>query len=355
MLQPPLLEKPRRRVRVLVCVGLAVLLVAGGWSIAWLRIADNVRDRVDGWIAARRAEGLQVDYKAITVTGYPLRWHVVVTYPNMAGAGPTAWAWQGHAVEADLAPWKRREVPLSFPGDQRFSVGRGDVAETWTLKAAHPEGRAGVDERGRLDTLALDLGDVTLRRASDPQPTHADHFAADAKLHRTPEGDFEADAFDLTLVIDNATLSHTPSEVLGTQVPHAELSLSFKGRLPGGALPNSIAAWRDEGGTIDVNRAAVTWGPVDADGSGTLALDGQNRPIGAFTARWKGFNETIDTLQSLGKLKPFAAAGLKIALRSLARANHDAPDEVKIPLSAQDGKLFVAGIPLLPVPELKFE
>lgn len=346
--------KTRRRLRVPVIASLVVLLAIGGWSVAWLQIADNVRGRVDGWIAARRAEGLKVDYSTIAVSGYPFRWHVTVTYPNMAGAGPTTWTWQGHAVEADLAPWKRREVPLRFPGDQKFSVGRGDVAETWTINAAQPEGRAGIDERGRLDDLALDLGDVTLTPASDPQPTHADHFTADAKLHRTPEGDLQ-DVFDLTLAMDNARLSHTPSAVLGTQVAHAELSLAFKGRLPGGSLAASIAAWRDGGGTVEINRAAVKWGPVDADGSGTLALDGQNRPLGAFTARWRGYNETIDTLQNMGKLKPFPAAAVKIALRSLARQNHDAPDEVKIPLTAQDGKLFVAGIPLFPIPELKLE
>lgn len=332
-----------------------MLIAIGGWSVAWIRIADGVHARVDDWIAGRRAEGLKVDYSTIAVTGYPLRWHVTVTYPNMAGAGPTAWTWQGNAVEADLAPWQRREVPLRFPGDQRFSVGRGDVAETWTINAGRPNARAGLDERGRLDDLTLDLGDVTLSRAADPQPTHADHFTADAKPHRTPEGDLQADAFDLSLAVDNARLSRTPSSVLGTEVAHADLSLSFKGRLPGGSLANSMTAWRDAGGTVEINHLAVKWGPIDADGNGTLALDEENRPLGAFTARWRGYNETIDTLQGLGKLKPFAAAGVKIALRSLARQNHDAPDEVNIPLTAQDGKLFVAGIPLLAVPALKFE
>jgi hypothetical protein len=347
--------KPRRRPRVSLLIALAVLVVVGGWSLAWLHIADNVRGRVDDWIAGQRAQGIKVDYSAIAVTGYPIRWHVAVAYPNMAGAGPTAWTWQGYAVEADFAPWKRRDVPLRFPGDQRFSIGTGDVAETWTINAARPDAHAGIDERGRLDDLQLDLGDVTLSRASDPQPTHADHFTADAKPHRTPEGDIQADAFDLTLALDNARLSHTPSAVLGTEVAHANLSLSFKGRLPGGSLANSIAEWRDQGGTIEVNRVAVKWGPIDADGNGTLTLDEENRPLGAFTVRWRGFNETIDALQGLGKLKPFEAAGAKIALRSLARQNHDAPDEVKIPLTAQDGKLSVAGIPLLPVPALKFQ
>lgn len=347
------------RGRALVLIGLLVLLAAAGWSLAWLRIADRTRSEVEGWIAGRRADGLKVDYTTIVVTGYPLHWRVTVGQPNMAGAGPTEWTWQGYAVEADLSPWSMHEVPVRFPGDQRFSVGAGNVAETWTLNAARPNGRAVVDERGRLDHLALDLGDVTLTRAVDLQPTHAEHFTADADLHRgtgdLQAADHQADVFDLALALDNATLSHTPAQVLGAQVAHAELNLSFKGRLPGGTLANSIAAWRDDGGTIEINRAAVKWGPVDADGNGTLALDEQNRPLGAFTARWRGYDETIDALQSTGQLKPFPAAGAKIALRALARQNKDGDGEVQIPLTAQDGRLFVAGFPLLPLPALRFQ
>ena len=352
-------ETPARRTRIVILAGLIVLLAAAGWSFAWLRIADRTRSEVEGWVAARRADGLKVDYTTIAVTGYPLHWRVTVTQPNMAGAGPTEWTWQGYAVEADLAPWSTREVPVRFPGDQRFSVGAGNVAETWTLNAARPDGRIAVDERGRLDHLALDLGDVTLTRAADPAPTHADHFTADAQLHRGPEesqtADHQTAVFDLILALDNATLGRTPAQVLGTQVAHAELNLSFKGRLPVGTLANSIAAWRDDGGTIDINRVAVKWGPVDADGNGTLALDEQNRPLGAFTARWRGYDETIDALQATGQLKPFPAAAAKIALRALARQNKDGPDEVQIPLTAQDGRLFVAGLPLLPVPALRFQ
>ena len=111
-----------RRSRVLILTGLVMLLAAAGWSLAWLRIADRMRGEVEGWVAGRRADGLKVDYTTIAVTGYPLHWRVTVGYPNMAGAGPTEWTWQGYAVEADLSPWSTHEIPLRFPGDQRFSA-----------------------------------------------------------------------------------------------------------------------------------------------------------------------------------------------------------------------------------------
>lgn len=331
-----------------------IVLAAAGWTIAWYHFANGMRGRVDAWIAARRAEGVQADYERLSVDGFPFAWHVRISHPNMTGAGPTSWTWQGYAVSADLAPWSLREIPLHFPGDQRFSAGAGTVAETWTVSAARPDGQVGLDERGRLDHLAFDLGDVTLLRATDVQPAHADHLTGRVQLHRGSD-DHQADTFDLALTLDNATLARAPVPLLGPQIAHAELGLAFKGRLPSGTLAPAVAAWRDDGGTIEINRIAVKWGPVDADGNGTLALDAQNRLLGAFTARWRGYNEALDVLTGLGQIRPLQAAAAKIALNSLARANQSGVSEVNIPLTAQDGRLFVAGFPLMPLPGLKFE
>jgi len=341
-----------RRVTIATAV---VLALAGAWAAAWHWFAGDMQGRVDQWAADRRTEGLTVAYDRVTVTGFPLRWRVAVAQPQIAGAGSSAWTWQGDAVEADLLPWKLREVPLRFPGAQRFSAGGGNVAETWIARAARPDGRAFIDERGRLDRFEFDFGDATLARASDSQPTQAEHLTGMAAVHRGTTGDYRADTFDLHLVLDNATLAQTPVRVLGASVAHAELDLAFKGRLTGGKLAEAAAAWRDSGGTLEINRFAVKWGPVDADGNGTLALDAQNRLLGAFTARWRGYNETIDALQALGEIRPMQAAGVKIGLSAMARQNGGGPSEIQIPLSAQDGRLFVAGFPLIALPPLKFE
>jgi hypothetical protein len=341
--------------RYLPAVLIALLLiVAGGWTVAWERIADNLQGRIDAWVTARRADGLKVDYERVAVSGFPFRWHVTVSHPNMAGAGPTGWTWQGFAVEAEMKPWVLRDIPVRFPGDQRFSAGGGNVAETWTVNAAQPDGHVMIDERGRLDQLALDLGDATFQRAADVQPTHTDHLTAHAQLHRGT-ADHQDDTFDLSLTIDNATLAQTPVALLGPHIEHADVDLAFKGKLPGGNLPSSISVWRDDGGTVDIHRIAVRWGPIDADGNGTIALDERNRLLGAFTARWRGYNEAIDALMALRQIKPLQAAGAKIALNALARQNQSGVNEVNIPLTAQDGKLFVAGFPLLELPELRFE
>jgi len=136
-----------RRIAVIAAV---LVALAAAWAGAWTWIAYGLHDRAEQWVADRRAEGLTVDYERMAVTGFPWRWRVAIQKPNLAGAGPSGWTWQGDAVEADVAPWSLRDVPVRFPGDQRFSAGAGAVAETWTARAAKPDGRALIDERGRL-------------------------------------------------------------------------------------------------------------------------------------------------------------------------------------------------------------
>jgi hypothetical protein len=349
----------RRRSALLILVAL-LIIAAAGWSFAWSRLADRMRDEVAAWAGARRAEGLTVEYEQAAIEGFPFKWHVVIAHPHIAGAGPTGWSWTGEAVEADVVPWSGRDIPLRFPGEHRFAVGQGDVAETWTVSAARPLAHAGLDERGRLDRLDLDLGDVTFVRVTTQQTGQAKHVAGHAQLHRGPGiqqtgADHQTNTFDLALAADDVLLPQAPVAVLGPQVAHAEMDISFKGRLPAGNLPSAVSVWRDDGGTVEINRLAVRWGPIDADGNGTLALDENNRPLGAFTARWRGYNETIDILVSLGEVRPMQAAAAKIALNALARQNSGGVNEVHIPLTAQDGRLFVAGFPLLPIPAISFE
>ena len=106
---------------------------------------------------------------------------------------------------------------------------------------------------------------------------------------------------------------------------------------------------------IEVNRLALRWGPLEADGEGTLALDNANRPLGAMTARIRGYTETVDALAAAGVMRPRDAGTLKIALNLVARrSSSGGPGELNVPITAQDGRLNVAGFSLLTLPPLQF-
>jgi hypothetical protein len=339
---------------LLVALGFAAA-VSAAWAGAWYLIADRLRLRFDDWVAARRAEGLTAEHGGLTVAGFPWHWDMTVVRPAMAGAGPTVWTWQGQAVEARLRPWEPRDVRLRFPGEHRFAAGAGDLAESWAARAARPDGRAVLGSDGRLDRLEIDLGDAELRRRPEPAPVRIARLAGSVALYRPAPADHRTETLDLRLRADDAVLVEAPVAALGPRVALAELDLSFKGRLPAARTAAAVAAWRDDGGTMEINRVAMKWGPVDADGNGTLTLDAENRPLGAFTARWRGYVETVDALAATGVVRPRDAAGAKIVLSLLARQGPGGNGQVDIPLTAQDGRLFVAGFALVRLPPLNFE
>ncbi|MEE9194263.1 MAG: DUF2125 domain-containing protein, partial [Alphaproteobacteria bacterium] len=97
----------------------------------------------------------------------------------------------------------------------------------------------------------------------------------------------------------------------------------------------------------------VHWGPLNFSATGTLALDQDLQPLLAMTATITGFNETIDALAAARAIKARDATVAKMLLSLLAkRPGGGGPAELKIPLTVQDGKLFVGPVALMKVPRL---
>jgi hypothetical protein len=343
--------------RRLLTIGLAVpILLAAAWCGFWFYAARDIEARLAAWAAAQRAQGLVAEYGSVTVTGFPLAWHMRVTAPVMTGAGPTRWEWRGEEMTAELRPWALRDIPVTFPGLHRVAGGTGGVAETIAIRAARPEGRIQLAGDGRLATLKLDLDDAQIRRLPDPATATAQRVRVMVSPHRAAEASYRTDTLDLAIAIDTLTVPEPPRYALGPVIAAAQIDAAVKGPLQPGPLADSVAAWRDAGGVIEINRLALRWGPLDGDGDGTLTLDAANRPLAAFTRRIRGYTETVDALTAAGAMKPRDAGTLKIALNLFARqGSASGRRELSVPVTAQDGKLNVAGFNLFGLPPLVFE
>lgn len=335
-------------------IALVVVALALAWSGFWFYTARDIEARVAAWAELQRAQGLSADYASLHVGGFPLAWRVHIALPHMAGVGPTGWEWRGGAAIATLRPWALHDIPMTFPGDHRLSGGAGGVAETVLLNAAEPNGRILLDDRGRLARLALDLGAVSALRSPAAAPAKIRRVQFSLEPHRLPTATHMTDVLDIALAAEDITLP-PPGSPLGDKIAHARLGLSVKGALPPGRLAASVASWRDDGGSIEVPHLTLAWGRLDLEGSGTLALDGENRPLGAFSVRVRGYGETVDALSAAGLMRPRDASAVKIALNLFARPNADGVRELKVPITAQDGGLSVAGLPLVRLAPLRFE
>jgi hypothetical protein len=342
-----------RRIAAIAAATLAVL--AAAWCAFWFYAARDIETRLAAWAQTQRAQGLTAQYASVTVSGFPLAWHTRIMAPAMSGAGPTRWEWRGEEITAELRPWALHDVPVTFPGLHHVAAGAGRVAETLEIRAAQPNGRIVLTGDGRLANLQLDLGAAEIQRLPDTAVTTARRVRFHLSPHRVPDSTYRNDVLDISLDIDTLTVPEPPRYALGQTIAAAQIEASFKGALPPGPLAQSVAAWRDAGGVIEMRRLALRWGPLDANGDGTLTLDAANRPLGASTMHIRGYTETVDALAAAGVMRPREAGALKVALNLFARQSGAGARELSVPITAQDGRLFVAGFSLFPLAPLNFE
>ena len=119
-------------------------------------------------------------------------------------------------------------------------------------------------------------------------------------------------------------------------------------------MQQRLDAWRLDGGIVEIRHADLRMGKFSLAGEGTLALDRELQPEGAFTARIQGFKDTIDRLADAGYVERRNGAIAKAALGLMAKTPAGGgPAELKVSLTMQDRWLSVGPfrlIRLMPVP-----
>jgi hypothetical protein len=148
-----------------------------------------------------------------------------------------------------------------------------------------------------------------------------------------------------------------PSEIaraLGPRIADLSLKGALDGPVPRARSPAERAtAWRDGGGTLEIEQLAMNWGPLDLTASATLALDDQLQPMGAGNARAVGYAETLDALAAHAVVTKSAATAAKAVLSLLAHNPDDGgPPDVEVPLTLQYRTLSMRQVPLVRLPEL---
>jgi len=109
---------PRRRRRSVLIFWFAVLIVLIGvaYTFAWMRLADVVRSRVEGTLAALRATGATADCANHEVHGFPL--HFVLDCESIRYADPAGLSEVSTAsmrAEADIYDPRRIRIRIAEP------------------------------------------------------------------------------------------------------------------------------------------------------------------------------------------------------------------------------------------------
>lgn len=356
--------RAQRRRRRIIALAVVALALAGGGSGYWYVAAAEIRQGLAEWAAARRADGMRADYARVAVTGFPFHLRAVVLSPVLArpvfaeggrDAGP-AWEWRGSEVVAGVLPWDRRRVDLWFPGTHQVTLPLRDGGWAVFATAGRAAGDLEIDGRGapRRGRLAVDDLNVAAGDGSDVVTVSRASLLALA-----PGGEAAShgeSSLDLVLRGEGVELPAEPDPPLGRHIARVDAEASLMGRVPPGTLREAAIQWRDGGGTLEVHRLFIEWGPLEIEAGGTMALDESLQPIGAMTAVIRGFTQTVDALVGADMVAPTNGATAKLVLQALSKRPEDGgPAEITVPVTVQNGKLYVGPVALLRVPRVRWE
>ena len=344
--------------RFLIIVALVVVATGGAWTIAWHIAAQQLIAGVERWAQQRRDEGWQVSYGSASPAGFPDKLGAQLSEPVLQvparGPGGVDWSWRAPSVRVEVVPWRLDRITLRNRGANQVSVTRDALKIDGTLDCDDVLVRL---EAGRRDggrdggRYLVELGGPKLRLSEPPVTAEATQFAVDLRLYRVPPGDHQQIAADLGLGINNlvtgvvGAMQNTPMT--------ANLHANLMGAIPAGPLDQAVAAWRDDGGTLEVRRLTFAASHVNVLANGTLALDNQMRPMGAASAAIRGFDEALDRLTRAGTVNPRDAQLAKLMLSAIAQPNADGERVLNVPITGQNGWLYVGPMRLTRLDPLK--
>ena len=333
--------------------GTLVLLVLSGLYVAvWFLTAMNLRSGIEDWAKARQSEGYlaQYDDQKARISGFPFNVKAqlsdVAFAPPVEKNGKRPWVWSAQKIAFKIVPlpWSIGELHVDLSHHQKFSI-----------NAARFEGKAKKFEllldwtsKGLPDDFSVEINNLDLENKNNSYRFFIDHLMALTNRQNDGAYGFDVNGEGLNLPVGISGLGRKVDDI----ILRGQLSDGF-GQT--GLSKDTLMGWRDNGGTMEVERLQLKYDPLMIQGNGTLALDGDMQLVGAFSARIQGFFETVEQLHRGGVVRGPDATMAKVVLGMLAKhPDTGGPPSISLPLTIQDGTFFAGPVRLLEMPKINW-
>lgn len=345
----------RRSTRLGLAAAVTLLLLAlAAYTAGWFYVAGRIADGIGGWAEEMRAQNLDLSWRGIRVAGYPLAFRIELSEarlrdtPGGPGAGPGG-ELRAPLLTGNARPWNFQVWQLSAPHGISGAAGPAD-APLARLTARTADASIAVSGEGGAD-IWLGLGepvvDAGMRLA-------ARAAALWVKLPEHPPRTHTEPAIGLALQLREVSLPAVPAP-LPNPVDEIALGVTAMGQIPPGAPRHAAQAWRNAGGTIELDHASVRWGALAVAGSGTAALDSELQPEGAFSGRIEGADALLAALVAAGRMRPREAQLARLALSVMAKPGPDGRPQIATSFTIQNGEMFLGGVKLGKAPRIPWD
>lgn len=331
--------------RYLVLVG---LIVGGllGYYVLWSHMVDQVSLQANAWIEGQRRQGREVSYEHQRLWGFPYRLSLTLTKPRWIDTqNPAGWRLEADEITAHLQLWDLHHVIFDLPGSQRIGWREGGAERQVSIGSERFRASLVADGAGNWLRIAADLHKPQLSGALNA-------WSADKLLLHVRRAGNVPPSLDVAVQADDLLLPPAADGPLGREIAHLRLVGNARGSVYGRSPEEMLGSWRDSGGILDFSTIALEWSNLHLDGDGSLSLDKQFRPLGAMGGKMRNADAAIDALVAAGRMRNQDAAPTKAAIALLSQRDEKGVAYLPVPVTAQDGKLFLGPAALFSLPSV---
>lgn len=337
-----------------VSVFAAFLLVLGlAYAAYWNSAASALRTRIEAWVEARRADGGQVDYQSFHVTGFPLELRAEAKQVRLELAdGTTA---QAPLLTASALPWAPLTINIDLADGASAGVAGAGARPALDLVTKHGRGTLSLGRDGRVYGFALSIRDFAGGLAGAAPWITTEMLAAEGSWPPTPAAGHEDTALTVQVETSGLNLPGEPPAPLPNLIDRLVVALRVQGQIPAEANVAALRQWSGDGGTVEIDRFDMKWGPVATSGNATLALDPRLQPQAAGSVSLSGLDTVIEALVKAGRVKPNQGALARAAMGLIAKPGPDGRPQVSAPITLQNYKLSLGPLTVATLSEIKWE
>ena len=334
-------------------------IAAVAYSAVWWSSAERFRGEIDGWAADMRGRGWTVSYDRVRIEGYPASLTAIVEAPSIgAPAGAGGWHWQGPRMTAKVRPWNPGRIALDGGGIHRFQT-EGADSEPVRIAAGDAFGLILRLTDAQATKIVLKLSDIEIDAPGRILPRRLKEAEAAIRLPDRParvedgRGP-EPPGPSIAASLRDIEFGRGAPAARGGTIEEASLTAKLIGPFPRDATAQSLAVWRDGGGTLEIGALSLRWQKANGNGSGTVALDRDLQPLAALTIRIEGYADLVRSLVDRGWLKRRDAGAIQLGLDLIARAGTGRPGTIATPLTIQNRRLSFGPISVTQLPRIEW-
>ncbi|MGI4800754.1 MAG: DUF2125 domain-containing protein [Janthinobacterium lividum] len=321
----------RRRIRLAAIAAVSCVVVADTviWAIACRRLDDGARD-------AAAAAGWSLSADRARWRGWPFAAEIVLPNATLR-SGPDIippLAWTAGTQTLRLGAIHPSRLTISAAGPQSIALADAPPLAFTADRLVTTLNLTGADP------AVLDATDLDIAAPSGPVRIGS------ARLDSRPDG--------LAMLLSTVSLPGSDGQPIQPPID----SLHVVARLSTPVVPMPTAAesaqrWRAAGGHLDIDDAALAWGPLAVTGTATLALDPALQPTLTGHLAATGLFAGLDRLVATGALTVSSALAARGMLTILAAPSGAGP--VALPVTVQNGTVSLARIPVLRLAPLRWD